>query len=204
MYIEAKLVWKSYKPLYLEKGMFFLTRRGRDMVIYQMQHVPVGDDVEKYLQLNGYPVEPFIIEDGNPNVSSDQVIYASPEQIGWWDVGEQSDELYDITIKEIENIMDNDGYVMIEVEDEPTASGRWIPVLFQGKVTLRDATYFSPEEDEHDEYEEEEEEYEEEYEDDDAEDEIRYMFQGDEEYESPEPEKPFYKSKYYIDGEGEE
>ena len=88
-------------------------------------------DPEKYIEINGYPVKPWIIEEGNPNLSNSQRILATPEQIGWFDEGEHCDELCDIEIKQINNILEYDnGYLFIEVDEDDDV------VLFQDKVVL--------------------------------------------------------------------
>lgn len=130
----ADLIFKSYMPKTLVKGMLFLVQRNGQMVLYEMNHVP--HDMEAYVQLNGYPLEPYIIERGNPNLN-EGFILAQPHQIGWWDEGDHTDELYDITIKEYNNILENGGYVDVEIEDElDEATGRPIPVIYEGKVCL--------------------------------------------------------------------
>lgn len=129
----GRLIFKSYMPKRLEKGMYFLVRQHKEMVIFQMNVVPL--DMEAYVQLNGYPVEPYIIHQGNPNLDEDYII-AYPHQIGWWDEGEHSDELYDITAKEINQILDNDCWVDVEVEEEDDLYGHPIPVFIQDKVIL--------------------------------------------------------------------
>jgi len=160
MHITGKLIFKSYKPLRLERGMLFLVRQNKDMVIFQLTVMPI--DVDAYLQLNGYPVDPYIILEGNKNLDEDYII-AYPHQIGWWDVGEQSDELYDITSKEINQILDNDCRVDIEVEDdEYDVRGFPIPLFIQDKAILS-----HPLEEENDD------------------DDVEYFFDDDEEYLPP-------------------
>ena len=84
----GRLVFKSYKPLRLEKGMFFLVRQANEMVITQLGQVPFNED--EYIQQNGYPVEPYVIMEGNPNLN-DGYVLLQPHEIGWWDVGEESE-----------------------------------------------------------------------------------------------------------------
>ena len=61
---------------------------------------------------------------------------ATPEQIGWFDEGEWSDELCDIELKHFNRILEGyDGWVLIEMmetdnEDELT------PVIYNNKVTI--------------------------------------------------------------------
>lgn len=158
MHITGKLIFKSYKPLRLERGMLFLVRQNKDMIIYQLTVMPI--DVDAYLQLNGYPVDPYIILEGNKNLDEDYII-AYPHQIGWWDVGEQSDELYDITSKEINQIIKNDCAVDVEIEDELDLRGFPIPLFIQDKAILS-----HPLEEEDD-------------------DDVEYFFDDDEEYIPP-------------------
>lgn len=166
MFTQAKIILQSYKPLKLEKGMWFLAVNHDQVSVYELGYTIYSDEqMETFLQLNGYPVEPYLYIVGNPNIPDETFLIATPEQIGWFDEGEHTDEMHDITLKEINNILDNDGYCQIEVEeihlDDDEAHEDYIdivPVITQDKVTIR---YI---------YEEEEEEYEEEEQDDDEDD----------------------------------
>jgi hypothetical protein len=145
MFIDCKLVLKSYVPEKLEKGMWFV--RVKTEVIYgnkqEYLHVTelniVPRDIDTYLTYNGYPVKPYLVY---PMINPDdtEVIAAYPEEIGWWDEGDHVDELRDITVKDINNILEWDNsMVQIEVlDDEEDEDGTPIPVLYNDKVTLRD------------------------------------------------------------------
>lgn len=152
MWLEAELILKSYKPLNLEKGMFFIQKLHQDTIketveLFQLNKVPQNE--EEFIQRNGYPVELFIID------ASEQII-ATPEQIGWMDDG--GDELHDITLKELNIILnDYDGMIDIEVDafgwDDDECmdcddEGFILPVIYDGKVTVR---FFEDEEEEEDE-----------------------------------------------------
>lgn len=145
MFTQAKLILQSYKPLTLEKGMWFLAMHHGQMSVYELgYHIYSEEQIETYVGLNGYPVEPYLYIEGNPNIPGDTFCIAEPEQIGWFDAGDASDELYDITLKEINNILDNGGHCDVEVEyyhtDDDEAIDDYIniePVLFQDKVTIR-------------------------------------------------------------------
>lgn len=134
MYLECQLVFKSYKPLKLEKGMFFISYVSGSHVIRELKEVP--RDEEEFVTINGYPVEPYIVEPGNPNLNNEEII-ATPEQIGWFDEGDHSDELSDITINNINDILEHfNGWIdveMIETEDGED----YIPLLYNNKVTIR-------------------------------------------------------------------
>lgn len=134
MYIEAQMVFKSYAPLKLEKGMLFLISEGRDFQIRQLDFIP--QDQDEYLKINGYPVEPYIIEMGNPNLK-EEVVLATPEQIGWFDEGEWSDELCDIEIKHYNRILEGyDGWVLIEMMETEDDEDELTPVIYNNKVTI--------------------------------------------------------------------
>ncbi len=145
MFIDCKLVLKSYVPEKLEKGMWFV--RVKTEVIYgnKQEYLHVSElgivprDIDTYLTYNGYPVKPYLVY---PMINPDdtEVIAAYPEEIGWWDEGDHVDELRDITVKDINNILEWDNsMVQIEVlDDEEDEDGTPIPVLYNDKVTLRD------------------------------------------------------------------
>ena len=155
MYHIAKLVLKSYMPKRLEKGMLFLVRQNKQMVIYQMNVVPI--DMDAYVQLNGYPVEPFIIREGNPNLN-DMTILATPEEIAWWDEGEHSDEYRDISTVEMNFLIEyQDSLVKILISDDDFENNKIIPVKYEGKVVIRVVNDY--EEDDDDVEKEEEYEY---------------------------------------------
>ncbi len=155
MYHIAKLVLKSYMPKRLEKGMLFLVRQNKQMVIYQMNVVPI--DMDAYVQLNGYPVEPFIIREGNPNLN-DMTILATPEEIAWWDEGDHSDEYRDLSTVELNFLIEyQDSLVEILISDEDFDNNKIIPVKYEGKVVIRVVNDY--EEDDDDVEKEEEYEY---------------------------------------------
>lgn len=134
MYLECILVFKSYKPLKLEKGMFFITYSMGVNVIRQITEIP--KDMDEFVSINGYPVEPFIIDAGNPNLHNGTIL-ATPDQIGWFDEGDHSDELSDITVKNINDILEHyDGWVDLEMV-ETEEGGEYVPVLYNNKVTIR-------------------------------------------------------------------
>lgn len=111
MFILAELVLKSYKPIKLEPGMWFVQKfqtgtRWEHSEVFALDRVP--QDEEKFIKENGYPVEPYII-------GSDEEILAHPHDIGWWDDGEYSDEYRDITLTDINLILnDYDGEIAID------------------------------------------------------------------------------------------
>lgn len=176
MYLTAKLVLKSYMPKTLEKGMWFIEYDGIDVSISELEHIPLN--MEEYIAMKGSPVEPYIYaqEDSNPDVP--WVELATPEQIGWWDEGPHTDELRTITIKDINQILQNEGWIDIEMEEH---EDDFETILYNDRVVIcHEGTY--------DDY------------DDDEDDEEEYFFDDEEPYN----QNDYERTDYYIDGEGEE
>lgn len=144
MFTLAKLVFKSYMPKQLEKGMWFASKQ-RDIVygqvydylkIYELTHVP--QDMDSYIAINGAPVEPYIVQPMQ-NPDEPEQILATPDQIGWWDQGDTADDLEDITPNIINSYIygeDGDnGAIALEMDEDEEGNKRL--VLFYGKVTIR-------------------------------------------------------------------
>jgi hypothetical protein len=141
MYYEAELVLKSYKPLKLEEGMLFINKIARtDAVeLFILEELP--DDEEKFVVTHGYPVEPYIIQHELLNNVETPIILAIPEQIGWWDDGDDVDELREMSIEEINNVISQfTGLLEIYLEDDEIGD----PLLIEDRVMLR---YLTDEED---------------------------------------------------------
>lgn len=150
MFIKAKLVMKSYKPLKIEKGMWFKS----GSIVYELKRTLSSQDEEQmYLELNGYPVLPHIIIEGNPNLNETYEL-AGPDI--WFDEGDHSDELSDIGLFEINNILLNDGIMEIDVVEEEYCydddeamegcdiipaidpeTGMMLPVIFEDHCIIR-------------------------------------------------------------------
>ena len=143
MWVELEMVLSSYKPLSLEKGMWFVQKLHHGTIketieLFELNRVP--QDQEQFIQQNGYPIEVKII-------NSDGEVVVLPHEIGWWDEGDHTDEFRDITIKDIGFILSEfDGMVDLLIDDN---SGEVI--IEEDKVVLR-----VPQE-EYEEYEEDDE-----------------------------------------------
>lgn len=145
MYILAKLIFQSYIPKEIKKGMLFKQRISEVIYgnvyeydrIYQIQMDQM--DYDGYTAANGMPVKPVIVSiTANPDDNAD--ILATDDQIGWWDEGPQSDELRDIELKDINLVLqEDDGMLEIEVKFHITDDGEELiePVLYMDKVTIR-------------------------------------------------------------------
>lgn len=174
MYILAKLIFKSYMPKQLEKGMWF-KKDHSDVVygkiynyitIYELKEIPY--DMYEHMSIYGAPVEPFIIQPMN-NPDDVEEILVRPEYIGWWesDDGEDDEDgnwtpqvsLEDLSPKLINTWIygengDNDGLIALEVDNETRE-----PLLYEdtNKVMIKQADYVD--EGEEDEEEEQEEDW---------------------------------------------
>jgi hypothetical protein len=142
MWVELEMVLSSYKPLSLEKGMWFVQKLHHGTIketieLFELSLVP--QDQEQFIQQNGYPVQVQII-------NSDGDIVVLPHEIGWWDEGEHTDEFRDITIKDIALIISEyEGMIDLLIDDY---SGE--VVMEEDKVILRVPGYDEEEEEEED------------------------------------------------------
>lgn len=130
MYIEAELVFKSYKPLKLELGMFFINKvllPVEAVELFELDEYPT--DEEAFITKYGYPVEMYIIVQVNSYTTP--IILASPTEIGWMDDGPDTDELRDITLEDINTIVnDFGGWLFIDVDENEDAT------VVEGKVII--------------------------------------------------------------------
>lgn len=161
MFILGKLVFQSYIPSEFEKGMLFLRKISMLKLgtlieyneVFELKEIP--RDIESFVSINGWPVAPFIFSiTANPDSFAEPL--AAPDQMGWWDDGPDSEDLRDIDIKDYNYILEEDGYIEIEVDAFMNEDGEEIvtPILYMDKVTVRIPT-------DEEEYDEEYEEYEE-------------------------------------------
>jgi hypothetical protein len=144
MYYPAELVYKNYMPDELTSGMLFMKilhpGTVKELVeLWTLDRVP--QDKDKFLSENGAPVELFIIDEEGE-------ILAEPDEIAWFDLGEAFMTLTDISLKELNIILnEHDGLVEIEINDEDYEEGYVSPTLQMDKVTLRFLTDYDEEED---------------------------------------------------------
>lgn len=114
MWFSAEIVLRSYLPDELEEGMLFTNRISVGVIepfieLFELEEIP--EDPDAFMAKHGCPVELLIIdEDGD--------VLASHDEIGWWDEGEHTDELRDITLDDINYLLrEFDGYIDIQIED---------------------------------------------------------------------------------------
>ena len=115
MWYPAEIAVKSYLPPELEVGMLFVNRISVGVIepfieLFELEEIP--EDPDAFMSRHGVPVELVIIdESGN--------LLASHDEIGWWDEGEHTDELRDITLDDINYLLrEFDGYIDIEYDED--------------------------------------------------------------------------------------
>ena len=134
MHHPVELVLKSYMPRQLEIGMWFITKinpgtRKEYSEIWALDKFP-RETMEEFIVKHGAPVEPYLIYD-------EQVI-AEPHEIGWWDDGEDYDELRDIELRDVNLVINEwDGYVDVEIDEWDYAHEDELnPIIYADKVTM--------------------------------------------------------------------
>jgi hypothetical protein len=127
---EAELALRSYMPKRLELGMLFVDATEEGTTLWELDKIP--QDEEKFMIENGAPMEVYIID-------NDDSVIAEPHEIGWFDEGDDTDELRDITLDDINYILNEfDGWVEIEiVEDFFDEDEQVIPNMYEQKVVVR-------------------------------------------------------------------
>jgi len=130
MWYPAEIALKSYLPPELEVGMLFVNRISVGVIepfieLFELEELP--EDPDAFMAKHGVPVELGIL-------INDKDVIATHEEIGWWDEGEHTDELRDITLDDINYLLrEFDGYVDIEIDDEEDSV---YPIIIEDKVVL--------------------------------------------------------------------
>jgi len=127
---EAELALRSYMPKRLELGMLFADVTEEGTTLWELDKIP--QDEEKFMIENGAPMEVYIID-------NDDSVIAEPHEIGWFDEGDETDELRDIMLDDINYILNEfDGWVEIEIiEDFFDEDEQVIPNMYEQKVVVR-------------------------------------------------------------------
>lgn len=131
----AKLLLENYKPIHLQKGMWFLGKTSFDeLFVYELDKAPYSYD--EYTAEHGFPVRPILVHEGNPNLKDDYVI-ATSDEIGWFDEGDHADKLIPLDVHHVNRIIQNDGDVDVIVNSEyDEETGKVIPIMHEEKVIL--------------------------------------------------------------------
>ena len=153
MYIEAKLIFQYYVPSEEQNEYIFYQKNTKgEPYVYSISGIR---NIEAYMNLNGYPVKPYILLIGNPNIDDDDVVLTQQDQIAWIDDGPDSDTYRDLEVKDMNSIIQDDDFnIMIEVDDETDE-----PILYEGKVCLMRVDVFEEYDDEWDNDDEEEDDW---------------------------------------------
>lgn len=131
MYIEARLVFQHYIPDNYDSLLFLTVNNIGEPFVYELKDLK---HPEEHIEINGYPVKPFIIQEGNPNIPDSDIILAEPNEIGWMDDGAHADSLRDIEINDFNIILrDYNGYCLIDVNEE---DGNEYVLLYEGQATI--------------------------------------------------------------------
>ena len=131
MWYTGEIVLKSYLPFTLEEGMLFVNRISVGIMepyieLWALEEIP--EDADAFMAASGAPVELFIIDD-------DEELLATEEELGWWDEGQHTDELREISLDDINYLLrECDGYIDIELSENDEEPG---PILFEDKVILK-------------------------------------------------------------------
>ena len=131
MWYPAEIVMKSYLPFELEEGMLFVNKISVGTMepyveLWTLEEIP--EDMDEFMAKHGAPIELLIIDD------QDQVL-ATESQIGWWDEGEHTEDLRDITLDDINLVLREwEGWLCIELEHNDEYN--LIPTLHHNKVVL--------------------------------------------------------------------
>lgn len=135
MWCQVELVLENYIPDQLEKGMLFVNilhpgTFKETYEVFSLDRIP--RDESAFIALNGYPVKFLILID-------DEGDSVKHEQIGWFDFGDKIDYLTEISLKEINIILNEfNGWMEIEIDDEAYEEyDLIIPIITEEKVSIR-------------------------------------------------------------------
>ena len=132
MYISGEIILKSYFSEELKEGMLFVNRISVGTInpfieVFELKEIP--NNVDDFLAKQGAPVELIVVDEN-------QQIIALHDNIAWWDEGEHTDELRDITLKDINYIFKEfDGYVDVQLDDDEEEI-----LMYENKIVL---TFFT-------------------------------------------------------------
>ena len=130
MYIDAELVTLAYKPRKLKQGMLFIDRKKDPPEIFTLSQSIIDED--PYIMLFGHPIELGIFD-----ISLSYQL-AKHEEIAWVDEGEDSEDMHEITIDDINSILANNNRCKIQIKDKLYNKERMIiPMYDEEKVIIK-------------------------------------------------------------------
>ena len=147
MHYTVEFVLKSYMPKQLEIGMWFINKMNQGTVkehseIWAIDKVP-QESIESFVTQHGAPVEPYLMYKEQP--------IAYPHEIGWWDEGDDVDELRDVELKDINLIINEyDGFVDVEIDEWDFVHEDEVnPSIYSDKVVMSVVGTFEDEDDDY-------------------------------------------------------
>lgn len=138
-WIEIKLVLRHYVPEKIEPGMLFLNtlypnndeKELTEVWAITEDHLDEHIDDEFIIYENGYPVEPYLIQE-------ECNLIVTPDEIGWFDAGERADSLIEFGIPEINFILrEFDGWLEVAIDEDSLDDDIIQPVLDDDWVILK-------------------------------------------------------------------
>ena len=126
-YYEVELVFKSYMPKKLEKGMLFVSNTPEGVVLFELNDIPFN--TEKFITKNGAPVELWILDE--------ETVIANPEEIALLEIEE--DKYRNLSLADINFILlENQGWLEIGIYEEFFDDLELIiPIIHEKKVITR-------------------------------------------------------------------
>ncbi|MAO23558.1 MAG: hypothetical protein CMJ25_22660 [Phycisphaerae bacterium] len=139
MWIAVELEFKHYEAEELEEGMLFMNHLypGNDdrenIEIYTLTKDMMHDLItpEIIFLENGYPVLPYLHD-------LDGLVVANPDQLGWFDPGDEFDSMIPFTPTEMNFILrEFDGLLEVFVDEDLYEEGIVRPILEDGYVITK-------------------------------------------------------------------
>jgi hypothetical protein len=137
MWIAVQLAYHHHSPETIKEGMLFMNHIKPNTEKEIIEVWEIDKKIIELLEYNdiiklyGYPVLPYLIDE-------DQNVVTIPDEIGWWDAGDVTDELINITIQELNFIMrEFDGLLELLVDEDELEQGYIEPILENELVIMR-------------------------------------------------------------------
>jgi hypothetical protein len=130
MYITAELVLTAYSPRKLQQGMLFVIKGEDSVEVFELNHKIY--DMNAFIFNNGHPVELQLFD------TSLEILLAKHEEIAWVDEGEDSEDMHEITVDDINIILANKHRCMIQIKDKLYEKEKMIiPVYDEEKIIIK-------------------------------------------------------------------
>lgn len=137
MWIAVQLAYNHYSPDEIEEGMLFMNhiQPNTEKEIIEVWEIDKETlkllEKDDIIKLYGYPVLPYLIDEY-------EKVVAAPEELGWWDAGDVTEELIKFSIKELNFIMrEFDGLLELLVDEDELEQGYIEPILEEDLVIMR-------------------------------------------------------------------